>query len=96
MIEARLRAESLQDAVIAVERAGLPGPVFCDVCPANCGAAHVYFLNDDVSDEEMFSLLRTAHAEGMKLIGAHQHLAPDNGKVFVTLDSSLIYMDEVN
>lgn len=95
MIEARIAANSLQEAVVAVEHYGLPGPVFCDVCNHGCGAAHVFFLNEAIDDDELAIQLQEAAALGLAIVDAGVHTAPDGGRMFVSLDGLMI-LDEVN
>lgn len=95
MISARIAAESLQDAVIEVDHYGLPGPVFCDDC-SYCRAAHVYFLNGDIEDDVIIEQLQQANIRGLRLVDARQLSQPDGARMFVTLDSTFIYMDEAN
>ena len=95
MIEARIAASSLQDAVVAVEHFGLPGPVFCDICTGGCGAAHVFFLNQEIEDDELATMLQAAQIRGLPIVDAGNHIAPDGGRMFVSLDGLMI-LDEVN
>lgn len=96
MIEARIAATSLQEAVVEVERYGLPGPVFCDVCAGNCGAAHVYFLNTEVDDDAIIEQLQLAVYQGLRLVDATKLGNPDGSRLVVQLDSSLLVIDEAN